>query len=145
MKWPLLWRLNLILFLWIILSLAFFVRPARADNFVPADRTNYHMQETNAHMEIKKAHTDVINKSAPNVRNGVEFVRQDGRTHGVDMRLNAPLPDFDTESSYEPRNLQSEVEREMQDRQTTDYVVERSWREIRKDLEQQTQNYVNYN
>jgi hypothetical protein len=80
-----------------------------------------------------------------NVRNGVEFVRQDGRTHGVDMRLNAPLPDFDTESSYEPRNLQSEVEREMQDRQTTDYVVERSWREIRKDLEQQTQNYVNYN
>jgi hypothetical protein len=145
MKWPLLWRLNLILFLWIVLSLAFFVRPARADSFVPSDRTTYHMQETNAHMEIKKAHIDVINKSAPTFRGGVEFVRQDGRTHGVDMRLSAPLPDFETESSYEPRNLQSEVEREIQDRQTTDFVVERSWREIRKDLEDQTQKYLNFN
>lgn len=141
MKWPVVWRLNLILFLWVILSLAFFVRPARADNFAPADRTNYHMQETNQHIEIKKAHTDVLNKNAPNFRSGVEFVRQDGRSHGVDMRLSAPLPDFDSESSYEPRNLQSEVEREIQERQTTDYVVERSWIEIRKELEQHNLNY----
>ncbi len=98
------------------------------------------MQNTNRNIEIQKAKTDVTNQNAPNLRNGIEFIRQDGRSYGVDMRLNAPLPNFEEELSYQPRGIQSEVEAELQERQTTDYVVERTWIEIRKDLE----NY-NYN
>ena len=73
MKWPIFWRLNLILFLWILASLAFFARPARADIARHSDRTNYHLQNTNRKIEIQKSDTSVTNKYAPSLKDGIEF------------------------------------------------------------------------
>jgi len=99
---------------------------------------NEYMTKTNSKLEIQKSKTELFNQYAPSVREGAQFQdRERSITHGVDMMATPPLPDFDYDPSYNPPSLDAKIEAEVQDHQTTDYVVERKWQDIRRKINSQ--------
>jgi hypothetical protein len=63
-----------------------------------------------------------------------EYVPPATTTHGVDMRMAKPQPSYEYDLTYIPSSLDARIEGEIQDRQTTDFVVEQSWTDIRRQI-----------
>lgn len=54
------------------------------------------------------------------------------KTYGVDMNFAPKAPNFDYNSSYSPTSADAQIEKSIEDQQTTDYVVEKKWIEVKR-------------
>jgi hypothetical protein len=99
-----------------------------------ASKINESLLKTHNKVESDRSQVELFNQNAEPLNQGAQFQGQQPN-YGVDMRLAQPLPDFEFEASKNPSSWDTKVESELQERQTTDYLVEESWLDIRRSLQ----------